>query len=286
MYKYLGALWLLLVAQVSWADTALWEVSKGDHKFWLGASLSGLKSSSYPLPAEFDDAFRRADKLYVERDISAVSQSDFGVRAMQASVYSDGRNLKSALSPAVWNDLEKFAQARGVPMFSLLLFKPVFTVFTLTALESKRLELRNGVDAHYFYRAAKLQKPIVVLETLEQQISYLQKINEIDANLLIKNLLEELSGLSSSLDQITQSWRAGDMEALDRLKGKKLRAQAPELYKILVMERSQSWLPYFNNMLKTTDVEFVLIDAIHFSGLNNLLQLLKAEGYTVKPYKL
>lgn len=286
MTRYLIALLFTCATQVGLADSAIWEVSNGTHKLWLGASLGGLKKSAYPLPAEFDDAFRRADKLYVERDIHAVSQPDFGMRAMQTSVYRDGRNLKSVLSPAVWQELEKFAEARGVPMFSLLMFKPAFAGFTLSMLEAKRLELANGVDAHYFNRATNNDKPIVALESVEQQLQFLQAINEIDANVLIKTMLEELSDLSATLDKATHSWRTGDMDSLDQLKGKKMRARAPALYETLVVNRSKSWLPQFNAMLKNPEVEYVLVDAVHLSGPNNLLQLLKAEGYTVKTYRL
>lgn len=286
MFRYLLISFLICTALPSVADTALWEVSKGPYKIWLGASLGGLKKSAYPLPAEFDDAFRRADKLIVERDINAVNQPDFGVRAMQASLFRDGRTLKSVLTPENWQALERFAQARDVPTFILLMFKPAFAGFTLGALEVKNLNLANGVDAHYFYRADKNKKPIATLETVDQQIQFLQKMNEADANLLIKTMLEELEMLSASIDQATTQWRAGNMAALDQLKGKKMRAQAPELYRELVTTRSKAWMPLFKSMLKTAEVEFILVDVVHLSGPNNLLQLLTTEGFTVKPYRL
>src|SRR5690606_26878355 len=139
------------------------------------------------------------DKLVVERDIAAVSKPDFAMRAMQASFYRDGSTLKSALNPANWQALESFAQSRGVPVFSLLMFKPAFAGFTLTAVESKRLELANGVDAHYFFRAANIQKAIATLETTDQQIQLLQKINEVDADTLVTAILAELNHLSTNL---------------------------------------------------------------------------------------
>lgn len=284
--KYLFTLLLMSLAPFCWANAPIWEISQGANKFWLGASLGGLKKSAYPLPAEFDDAFRRADKLYVERDIAAVNQADFGVRAMQASFYRDGRNLKSVLTPANWQALDAFAQSRGVPVFTLLMFKPAFAGFTLTALETKRLELANGVDAHYFFRATNNQKPIATLESVDQQIQYLQKINDLEANALIKIILAELSDLSATIDQATLSWRAVDMEKLDQLKGKKMRAQAPDLYRELVVNRNKAWLPKLKTLLDSSEVEYVLVDAMHLAGPDSLLQLLKAEGYTVKPYKL
>ncbi len=285
MLKTFATLILLSLAQTGWAEAAIWEVSHGKHSFRVGASLGALKKTAYPLPAEFDEAFREADALYVERDLHAVNQPDFGVRAMQASMYTDGRNLKSVLSAPVWQELEKFARERRVPVFSLFMFKPAFASFTLTLMETKRLEFTNGVDAHYFYRARRAGKPVIALETIDQQIQFLQVVNDADADALIKATLDELKNLSETTQQATQSWRKGDMEKLDELKGKKLRTQAPDLYNELVVKRNKSWLPKFAGMLKSEDVEMVLVDAMHFTGPGNLLELFAAEGYTVKRYQ-
>lgn len=285
MFKTFATLVLLSLAQVSWAEAAIWEVSHGKHSFRVGASLGALKKTAYPMPAEFDEAFREADALYVERDIHAVNQPDFGVRAMQASMYTDGRNLKSVLSAPVWQELEKFARERRVPVFSLFMFKPAFASLTLTLMETKRLEFTNGVDAHYFYRARRAGKPVIALETIDQQIQFLQVVNDADADALIKATLDELKNLSATTQEATQSWRKGDMEKLDELKGKKLRTQSPDLYNELVVKRNKSWLPAFAGMLKSKDVELVLIDAMHFTGPGNLLELFAAEGYTVKRYQ-
>ena len=285
MLKTFATLILLSLAQTGWAEAAIWEVSHGKHSFRVGASLGALKKTAYPLPAEFDEAFREADALYVERDLHAVNQPDFGVRAMQASMYTDGRNLKSVLSAPVWQELEKFARERRVPVFSLFMFKPAFASFTLTLMETKRLEFTNGVDAHYFYRARRAGKPVIALETIDQQIQFLQVVNDADADALIKATLDELKNLSETTQQATQSWRKGDMEKLDELKGKKLRTQAPDLYNEVVVKRNKSWLPKFAGMLKSEDVEMVLVDAMHFTGPGNLLELFAAEGYTVKRYQ-
>lgn len=286
MYRLLAIGLLLCAAQFCAANTALWEVSNGKQVLWLGASLGALKDSAYPLPAEFDDAFRRADKLYVERDVAAVSQPDFAMRAMQTSVYADGRTLKTVLSTDAWQALDEFTRKRDIPSFSLLMFKPAFAGFTLAALEGKRLSLENGVDAHYFYRAKKLNKPVATLETLDQQIALLQKVNTLDGDLLIGITLQELEQLSTTLNQVTAAWRAGDMAKLDKLKGKELRSEAPGLYQILVAERNAAWLPSFKKMLNSEEKALVLVDVTQFTGPQSLLMLLRKAGYHVKPYTL
>src|SRR5690606_37706120 len=91
-----------------------------------------------------------------------------------------------------------------------------------------------------------------------QQIEFLQVVNDADADVLITTTLEELKNLSATTQQATQSWRKGDMDKLDEVKGKKLRTQAPALYSELVVKRNKSWLPAFAGMLKSDAVEMVL----------------------------
>src|SRR5690606_28457201 len=110
------------------------------------------------------------------------------------------------------------------------------------------------------------------------QIQLLQKINEVDADTLVTAILAELNHLSTNLDQATQSWRTGDMEKLDQLQSRKVRTQAPHLYRELVVNRNKAWLPQLKDMLETGETEYVLVNAIHLTGPDNLLQMLKAEG--------
>src|SRR5690606_16148874 len=53
---------------------------------------------------------------------------------------------------------------------------------------------------------------------------------------------------------------------------------SPALYSELVVKRNKSWLPAFAGMLKSDAVEMVLVDAMHFTGPGNLLELFAAEG--------
>lgn len=285
MFKLLGLVGLCLCAHPAFAAAALWEVSNGINKIWLGASLEALPKSAYPLPQEFNEVFQRADILVVERDFAAVTKPDFGVKVMQANVYGNGRNLKADLAPDRWQALEKYAQSRGVPGFGLMMFKPAFVAITLTTLESEKLRLVNGVAAHFFYRAQQEKKPVIFLETAEQQIQLLEKVNSIDANLLIAALLEELEDLSATSDQSAAAWRQGDMNKLDAIKGKKLRDQSPALYDELVIVRNRLWLSRLQEMLKTVDTEYVLIDAMHLSGPDNLLDALRTQGINVIRYQ-
>lgn len=276
---------LLLLSIGAQAQTSLWEVSSGEHQILIGATSSLLGSGDYPLPAEFEQAYRIADKVYVQTDLTQLNSAQFGVKVMQANIYRDGRNLRSVLAPASWQALQSFSAKRQLPAMTMLMFKPAFAVATLTVTETKRLNLGRGVDAHFLARARASGKAVGLLESADRQLALLSQLNSIDPDKLIAATLSELEAMEDKADPVASAWRRGDMAEFDRLMGKKLRAQAPELHKTLVGARNQAWLKDLQTMLTTAELEFLVLDALHLSGPDNLLQLLRDKGYKVSVYE-
>lgn len=274
----------LLFTPTLHAATALWDISKGGNHIYLGASISVLQQKHYPLPAEFDHAFKRANKLYVERDMDAVGTPEFGTQVMQNMMYSDGRNLKTELSADTYQRLDTFAQSRGVPVFGLAMFKPAFTVVTLSAAESASKDFVYGVDTYYFYKAKETQKPVGTLESAAQQLQLLQKLNDENPDQLIKSTITELGSLTRTVNQAEPLWRLGNVAALDPLFAGKMRSVTPRMYQAMVVQRHQNWLPIFAKLIQSAETEMVLVDVVHVTGADSLLGLLKKNGYKVTPY--
>lgn len=277
---------LFLLAGGAQAQTSVWEVSNDEHQILIGATTSLLGSNNYPLPAEFEQAYRIADKVYVQTDLTELTSPQFGLKVMQANIYRDGRNLRSVLDPATWQALQSFSAKRQLPVMTMLMFQPAFAVATLTVAETKRLKLGRGVDAHFLSRARASGKPVELLESPDQQLALLSQLNNIDPDKLINATLTELEAMGDKAEPVVAAWRKGDMAEFDRLMGKKLRAQAPELHKALVSARNRAWLSDLQNMLATPELEFLVLDALHLSGPDNLLQLLRDKGYKVSVYEL
>ncbi len=277
---------LLLLSIGAQAQTSVWEVSSGERQILIGATSSLLGSGDYPLPPEFEQAYRIADKLYVQTDLNELNSAQFGVKVMQANIYRDGRNLRSVLAPATWQALQSFSAKRQLPAMTMLMFKPAFAVATLTVAETQRLSLGRGVDAHFLARARASGKPVGLLESPDRQLALLDQLNHINPDKLIAATLTELEAMEDKAKPVASAWRRGDMAEFDRLMGKKLRAQAPELHKTLVGARNRAWLNDLQTMLTTAELEFMVLDALHLSGPDNLLQLLRDKGYKVSVYEL
>lgn len=276
---------LVFASQVCCAATSLWQVSKNNRVFYLGASISALKQKHYPLPAEFDEAYKKAALLYVERDIAAVSTQDFSAQVMQRMMYTDGGNLKKQLRPEVYQQLETYSQSLGIPVFGLAMFKPAFSMVSLAAAQTAKGDYVYGVDSNYFYQAKETKKNWRALETTAQQLELLEQINREEPNQAVLFMLDELKNMPVTLDKLVPAWRSGSLAAVDSLGAGKMRKLTPQLYKTLVVARHTQWLAQFNAMAQTAEEELVLLDVIHFTGPDSLLTLLKKNGFNLTPYR-
>src|SRR5690606_18695460 len=185
-----------------------------------------------------------------------------------------------------WQQLQAFTAQRNLPIASLIMFKPAFASMTLTVVETKRLKLGRGVDGHFFGKASRSGKPMGTLESVNQQLSFLDQLNEVDADKLLTATMRELNALPNNAAAVRSAWRNGDMPAHDKLVGAKMRAQAPDLYQALVSDRNQKWLLKIEAMLHTPELEYLLLDAMHLAGPDSLLRMLEQKGFTVSPYKI
>jgi uncharacterized protein YbaP (TraB family) len=275
---------LLLLAVPALAQTSLWEVSNGKHQVLIGGTVHLLGKDDYPLPQAFEQAYQIADRVYFESDIGAANKPEFSLRVMQTMMYRDGQNLRSELSPEVWQKLQAFTAERNIPPATLMMFKPAFTALTLTVLEAKRLGLGQGVDGYFYRWATRSGKPVAFLETLEQQLGFLDSLNQIDPDALISGTLVELETMPEIFRQAVAAWRKGDMAQIDRLMGAKMREQTPDIYEALLVERNKAWLMKIEAMLQTPELEYVLVGALHLAGPDSLLSMLRQRGYSVSAY--
>lgn len=53
----------LLNPLCTFAETSLWRVSKGESELFIGGTIHLLGASDYPLPKEFEAAYKKADML-------------------------------------------------------------------------------------------------------------------------------------------------------------------------------------------------------------------------------
>jgi len=275
--------WLLVLFSHSViAASPVWKVEKNGFHLFIGGTIHVLASADYPLPSTFDKAYRESEKLVLETDMQKLQSPGFQAIMMRELTYSDGRNLQKVLDLDTYRELEQFFSARGIPMAAINTFKPGMVVTMMTMVELQRLGIDGvGVDAYYNARAIKDRKKLGKLEPVETQIAFLANMGAGQENEMLSFSLSDVEQLPLMMKSLKEAWRRGDMEKLERLGISELKRDFPEVYKALLLDRNNAWMPQIEAMARTKEIELVLVGALHLAGRDGLLAQLKARGYQI-----
>ena len=196
--------------------------------------------------------------------------------------FTNGRTLRNVIKSSTYRKLSDYCSRIGLPLAQLEIFKPGMLSVTLTALELQRLGLiGTGVDEHYFSRAKADGKSTGQLESVEQQIDLLANMGEGEEDELILYTLREVDKLQGTMATLKSAWRNGDMVALEAIGIEPLITRFPTMYRQLLSDRNNAWIPQIEAMIATPEQEFVLVGALHMAGRDGLINQLIARGYSV-----
>lgn len=283
---YLLLISVLLLASSAFADTSLYEISKGEHKIYLGGTIHVLRNSDYPLPDEFEQAYEKAQILVLETDPKKSNSPEFGQRFAQAFMYSDGKNLAQELQPKLWQELQSYADKNQFPLGQMNMFKAVFVSLSISIAEMQKrgYGLGQGVDMYFFQKADLAQKPVQELESSDDILQHMKALTDLDANQVISSTLRDVKKMDKSLGVALKYWRAGELQKLDKELAADMRKETPEVYQRLLVDRNNAWLPKIEKLITTEETELILVGALHLSGKDGLRTQLKARGYDIKPF--
>jgi uncharacterized protein len=265
------------------ADSPVWRVVKGDNQLYIGGTIHMLAQSDYPLPSDFELAYRQSAKLIFETDTQKMQTPAFQAAMLPKVVYSDGRNLKTVLNDATYQKLAQHLSSRGIPMDNLVKFKPGMVALTVTVMEFQRLGLVGaGVDEFFRLRSINDQKSIGQLETADEQLALISTLGDGQENELINHTLREIRELPVLMQSTKAAWRHGDNDKLKDVALAPFKRDFPAVYDKIVVKRNNAWIPKIEAMLKTREVEFVLVGALHLVGEDGVLAQLSARGYDIQ----
>lgn len=276
----------LLIAGPVCSETSLWRVSKGDAELFIGGTIHLLSASDYPLPEAFERVYRKADKLVLEVDLADLSGQEAQIAMMRRLHYVDGTTLRDELSAETYAELERFCRHAGIPIESLQNLKPPLVAISLMMFELHRLNLAEaGVDHFFSAKAQSDNKPVGALESLETQISVLEQMGRGQENELILSTLRDIQELPALLSKLKAAWRSGDLDTLDKFGIEPMRSDYPHLYRELLVNRNNAWVPKIAAMLSTPERELILVGVLHLAGQEGVLRQLCERGYVVEPYR-
>ncbi|MDP4535696.1 TraB/GumN family protein [Alkalimonas collagenimarina] len=275
---------LFLFSSALYAKSAVWQVSNDQHQLFIGGTVHLLPASEFPLPAEFDKAYQQADQLVFEIDLAKMADPNIAPMVLGYAMYQDGRTLPEVISSENFQRLQQAAAELGIDINALVGFKPDFILVQMMQLKLQQLDMAGeGVDMYFFNKGANDGKSTGYLETLEQQFELLFSISDGFEDEWLEQNLDQLDDTEHFLQATLTAWRRGDRDALTELTNEMHDTEVGQrFYQRLLTDRNKDWVEQIDAMLQTSEVEFVLVGALHLAGPDNVLDLLAERGYQVR----
>ena len=274
---------LSVVSNVGIADSSVFKVSKDDEHLYIGGTIHMLAESDFPLPEEFDQAYQDAELIVFETDIAAMGSSETQAKFTQKLTYTDGSTLADHITAETYESLTSFLSDRRLPTNIMDFYKPGLAMSFLTIFELQRLGMAGiGVDKYYSDKAASENKKTEGLESIDQQLSFLEAIGEAEPDALLQHTINEMNKLEKVLVDIKRDWRRGVFATtLDKFM-QEMKVQTPDLYVKLLKDRNKAWVPQVEALMATPETEFVMVGVAHLAGDDSLLDMLESLGYTIE----
>ena len=267
-----------LVAQ---DDSALfWSISKdGEQAGFLLGTIHSEDPRVLDFPLEFMDDLS-ANQVYAMEMVPDLPTLKRLTEFMQ---YQDGTTLESRVGPERFTSLQLALSEYQVPPNWIARMKVWAVMMTLSVPPP---ETGFFMDFSLSLRAAGAGLKVVGLETLEQQLSFLEDMPVAQQLMLLDQALVEHEKVREIHEQMVDSYLAGDLLALKSQAEEQLDQLEPDAKQYFMEQgidmRNRRMLESLLPHLLTSQV-FVAVGALHLPGESGLIQLLRARGYDLTP---
>ncbi len=296
MLKYILVLTQIILFQVhSFAQKAidkalLWEISGKDlvQSSYLFGTIHMIPKVDYFLPKGFDKAFENSATLYLELDMNEMNDMSKMMGLLEKCYMRDNKKLSDLLNDEDLKIVKSKIEEMGLPFFMFERMKPLFLSSMLMMEGSNPMRGNDDKMSSYEFelmeKANASKKPLKGIETMEFQLSIFDSIPyEIQAKNLVQSIQSEENKSDDSLKSLVELYKDQDVDKLVTAVEKSDDDMKPFL-DLMLTNRNKAWIPIMKNVMKINSC-FFAVGAGHLGGDYGVINLLKKEGYKLKPIK-
>lgn len=266
------------------ADSALfWSISKDRE---AAGYLLGTIHSEDPRVLDFSEPF--IEQLTSNRFFAMEMVPDFPTlaRLTEYMHYQDGTQLVDVIGAERFGKLEAILAGYQVPRDWVTRMKVWAAMMTLSVPPPK-----SGffMDFSLSLRASGAGMKVVGLETLEQQLSFLEDMPDEQQLQLLDQALQEYREVERVHAEMVDSYLGGDLTALESLAEQQMGELSPETRDYFMQQGIDVRnLRMVDTLLTHLDegTVFVAVGALHLPGEQGLISLLRNKGFELKPLPL
>jgi uncharacterized protein YbaP (TraB family) len=277
----------------------LWRVTgpalaEHDVELYLFGSIHVGKPDFYPLPDRIENVFDGADHLVFEVDPTTVSDPAVIMSMQSRGMLPQGKTLDDVISPEVIGEFERLMAKLGLPAENFMGMQPWFVTLMLTGLQMNALGYlpEYGLES-YFLSQKPAQADILELESIQQQIGFLQALN---AESYLSYTIKSFDAGRKEIEDLISAWECADKGPLEQMliddftdenmsPGEK--ADMDALMDALYTRRNVDMADKIADFAEgDAGRYFVVVGSAHLLGDGSVVEHLREAGFTVTPVVL
>ena len=196
---------------------------------------------------------------------------------------TDGTTLRDLRGDELFAQAERAAAEIDIPLDLLVQSEPWLAAMTVELMMLYRIGFNPtlGVEMTLSQRAIGDGKPIEGLETVDEQLAFLDGLPLDAQREMLLQTLAQGAALSESIDDLVYAWRHGDTATLESGLLDSMGEQ-DELLAALVTDRNRRWADTIATWLDDDRDYLVVVGALHLVGDDGVPALLDREGFGIQ----
>jgi uncharacterized protein YbaP (TraB family) len=260
---------------------SMWQINGASNRIYLLGSVHVLRQQDHPIPTAIEKAYQDAEILIMEIDVDDLDPIEMAGMVNELGVIKDGSTLQEIMGPSLYEEAADYASQLDIPFLMLAQTEPWLAAITIEQMMLLRIGFNPeyGIEFHLSAKAGEDSKEILGLESVREQLEFLDKLSlSAQRSLLIQTLRESLN-IEENLDLLIDAWRHGDIDFLEENLLAEMQ-RYPELYKTLVVDRNEAWVEQIRNLIGEQDDYLIVVGTLHLVGDDGLPALLSEIGIT------
>ena len=261
----------------------IWVAAGETNQVYLLGSIHMLRAKDHPLPNNVEVAYDDAERLVMELDLDDIDPVGALQYLMANGVLDNQTKLRDVMGPELYAQAKASANETGIPIELLDQSEPWLAAMTVQEITLMRFGFKPeyGVEMYLMAKASADGKPITGLETIEQQLGFLDNLS-IDTQIRwFLQSIEEGGRLEILIDDMVAAWRAGDLQFLEKELLHEMH-NYPELHQAILTDRNKSWVAPIMELLDDEDDYLVVVGAAHLIGEDGVPDLLSKQGVRIR----
>lgn len=276
------------------AKSLLWEITGKDLKkpSYLYGTIHLIPKKDFFITEATKKSFAASQKITFEINMKEMSNPMAMMSIMTKAMMPNGKKLKDFLSDEDYNIVKLKFDSLGLPLKMLERIKPMF-LSVMVSSDGEKMSfdgsnMESNKSTSYEIEFLKLgeeqKKEFGGLETVEFQMGIFDSIPyKAQAEMLVKTIKNNGSG-NDELAKMIEMYKAQDIEAMCQMLKNGEETELANYENMLLNTRNANWIPLMAKSMRDKST-FFAVGAGHLGGEKGVINLLRKEGYTVKPLK-